>query len=128
MKLVLRGLLLSNMGMYHQTCLLDISLEKIIALCMSLKMTLENSCFCSCSRLPVVHFSPAVALMLHCASQSGLESLVFLIGLTRLSEYRRGKLCLKTGYPSPSFIIDFFLKSKQKPEEVTGLYSYICFD
>lgn len=89
MKLVLRGLVLSNMGMYHQRCRLDISLKKMIALHMSRKMTSENSCFCSCSRLPVVHFSPAVVSMLR--SQSGPESLEFLIGLTRLSEYCRGK-------------------------------------
>lgn len=91
MKLLLRGLVLPNMCMYHQACLLGISLKNMIALCMTPKMTSENSCFCSCSRLPVVHFSPAVALMVHCASQSGLESLVFLIGLTRLREYCRGK-------------------------------------
>lgn len=91
MKLVLRGLILLNTCRYHQTCLLDISLKNMIALCMTPKITSENCCFCSCSRLPIVHFSPAVALMVCCASQRGLESLVFLIGLTRLSECFRGK-------------------------------------
>lgn len=89
-ELILKCLVLSNMCMYHQTCLLDISLKNMIALCMTPKMSPENSCFCSCSRLPIVQFSPAVALMVCCASQSGLESLVFLTGLTRLSEYCRG--------------------------------------